>query len=140
MSDCIDHGRQSNVGYARSGSAYAKGEEALLHRRVFLEVHGYLPPVVMHVCDNPRCINPDHLAPGDWDTNNKDRAKKGRSAKVRYDLRKLTFDQAQEIRARYEKRIQPRDPVNGVAAIARDYGVDSNVIYNIVEGRSHLVP
>jgi hypothetical protein len=140
-SDCIDHGRQSSVGYARSGSAYACGKEALLHRRVFLEAHGYAPPVVMHTCDNKRCINIDHLRAGDWVLNNKDRATKGRSAKVRLDKRKLTYTQADEIRARWLLKdfSKKKDPINGVAKIARDYGVDCNVIYNIVEGKTHVL-
>lgn len=35
--------------------------------------------VVMHTCDNPVCINPNHLELGTFDTNNKDRMKKDRS-------------------------------------------------------------
>lgn len=34
---------------------------------------------VLHKCDNPSCVNPDHLFIGDRDLNNKDRAKKGRT-------------------------------------------------------------
>lgn len=75
---------------------------------------------------------------GTWDLNNKDRAKKGRSAKVRLDLRKISQIQAHRIRKRYAKRRVPRDRVNGVSAIARDYGVDHNTIYNIVENRTHV--
>jgi HNH endonuclease len=40
-----------------------------------------LPPVVMHLCDNPRCVNPAHLKAGTLDANNKDCAAKGRTAK-----------------------------------------------------------
>lgn len=48
------------------------------HRAVFLRTHGYLPEVVMHACDNPRCINPDHLLPGTQSMNIKDAYDKGR--------------------------------------------------------------
>lgn len=37
--------------------------------------------VVMHLCDNPRCVNPNHLALGTVAANNFDRNRKGRSAK-----------------------------------------------------------
>ena len=141
MNGCIDHGRQSNVGYARSGSAYAKGKIALAHRRVFFETYGYLPAVVMHTCDNPRCVNPAHLVAGDWNSNNKDRAKKGRSAKVRLDRRRVSFDQAQEIRRRWAlKKPRGKDPENGVKRLAVDFGIDTHAIYNIVRGLTHVIP
>ena len=134
MTPCIDHGRKGNAqGYAVSGS-HPSGV-SLMHRRVFLLRHGYLPEAVMHTCDNPRCINGDHLVGGTRDDNNKDRAKKGRSAKVRTDLRQVTQEQAEEIRRldipRYSKEA-------GVCAVARRYGVDPNVIYNIRKGRTHV--
>lgn len=94
----------------------------------------------MHRCDNKRCINPDHLLAGDWDSNNKDRAAKGRSAKVRVDLRKIDDDQAAAIRHRWSLKKPGKDPENGVMALARDFSVDSNVIYNIVRGKSHVHP
>jgi len=138
---CIDHGRKSRVGYASSGSAALKGGIVLAHRRVFFETHGFLPPVVMHTCDNRRCINPAHLVAGDWDKNNKDRAAKGRSAKAVKKRRKLTYEQATEIRARWAlKNPVGKDPRNGVAQLARDYGVDTNTVYNIVKGKTHVVP
>lgn len=136
--DCIDHGRQSNVGYARSGSAYASGKQALLHRKVFVEHNGFVPPVVMHTCDNRRCINPAHLVAGDWDKNNKDRAAKGRSAKSAPSRRKITQEQAEDIRSRWGLRNPKYDLKNGVVAIARDFGVDPNVVYNIVKGKTHV--
>jgi hypothetical protein len=137
-SECIDHGRRSSIGYARSGSAAAYGRQRLLHRQVFLDAHGYLPPVVMHTCDNLRCINLDHLRAGDWNLNNKDRAAKGRSAKVVLSRRKVTQEQADDIRSRWALRGVGKDPVNGVLALARTYAVDPNVVYNIVRGKTHV--
>ena len=59
---------------------YAQGKEIKMyaHRYSFELEYGYLPDVVMHICDNPICVRPSHLAPGNWDTNNKDMIAKGR--------------------------------------------------------------
>jgi hypothetical protein len=35
--------------------------------------------VVMHLCDNPGCVNPDHLALGSQSKNLKDARRKGRN-------------------------------------------------------------
>ena len=135
---CKDHGfKGKQDGYAEVRRPTGRDKKVLFHRWVFQQAHGYLPPVVMHRCDNPRCIEITHLAPGDWDLNNKDRAAKGRSAKCQPLQRKLTLEQVQEIRARYTGRGR-RDPVNGVCALAREFGVDSNVIYQITEQRTYF--
>ena len=134
--DCIDHGLKGNPqGYART---FVRGEnrKMLFHRYVFWQAHGYLPPVVMHDCDNTRCINIDHLLPGDWVTNNQDRARKGRSAVNVHTRRRLSEAQAREIRERFAVRT-PRDSVNGPLALAREFGVDTKAIYQITQGRTY---
>jgi hypothetical protein len=52
-----------------------------LHREVFRLVHGHVPEVVMHTCDNRRCLNPAHLLPGTPAHNLQDKLNKGRQAK-----------------------------------------------------------
>ena len=138
MAACIDHGLKGNAqGYGRYW-APDLGKKELAHRNVFRMHHDYLPQVVMHTCDNPRCVNINHLTAGDWATNNKDRAAKGRSAPIRLDLRKLNDAQAADIRRRWSLKVGKIDRVNGVSALAKDFGVDSNTIYNIVKGKSHF--
>jgi len=80
--DCwIWLGSKTPAGY---GSVYLgkdeRGKEIRVysHRYSFELSNGYLPEVVMHTCDNPPCVNPAHLAAGNWDTNNKDMIAKGR--------------------------------------------------------------
>ena len=58
-------------GYPRAG---VKGNANLkVHREVFKDINGYLPEVVRHSCDNPKCINPEHLVAGTYLDNILDR-------------------------------------------------------------------
>lgn len=52
----------------------------LAHRAMFFLHNGFLPKdkLVMHSCDNPSCVNPDHLSLGDHRANALDMVKKGR--------------------------------------------------------------
>lgn len=68
------------------------------HRRAFFEAYGYLPQVVMHTCDDPRCVNPQHLKAGTQADNNADRARKGRSAKAVPSRRRRDFALLRELR------------------------------------------
>lgn len=68
-------GRRDENGYGRVGRKRA-------HRLAWEEANGAsIPPglVVMHSCDNPPCVNPNHLNLGTVADNNRDRAAKGRS-------------------------------------------------------------
>jgi hypothetical protein len=56
---------------------------------------------VHHSCDNPPCINPDHLSLGDQAKNNKERDERGRqrtSHGADSNFAKLTLEQVNEIR------------------------------------------
>ena len=139
--DCIDHGRGhvTTEGYATVRTKESRDiGTCMLHRVVFYREAGYLPPVVMHTCDNPRCINPEHLVAGDWDSNNKDRAAKGRSAKRNDANRKVTDEQAAMVRARYTPGRGPVANPNGAVALAKELGVDTVVIYNIIKRKTHF--
>ena len=49
------------------------------HRWVFWHATGEKPEVVLHLCDNRKCINMEHLKAGTVNDNNKDMDSKGRS-------------------------------------------------------------
>jgi hypothetical protein len=50
----------------------------LLHREVFRLAINKTPSVVMHTCDNRKCINPAHLRAGSPQANVRDMDQKGR--------------------------------------------------------------
>jgi hypothetical protein len=135
---CLDHGyKGSSGGYASARRPTGRDKKGLLHRWIFQQEHGYLPEVVMHACDNPRCIEITHLVGGTRNLNNKDRAAKGRSAKSRPDRRKLSLDDVADIRERFARRTR-KDLINGPVALAKQYGVDPNVIYQIAQMRTYV--
>jgi len=73
---CTSHGRNSKRYILTSYKKKTIG----LHRLIFFENYGYFPKLVMHKCDNPKCINPNHLIGGTPKENSKDMMKKKRQA------------------------------------------------------------
>lgn len=69
-------GGKNSEGY---GYFKVDGRDWRSTRWIFQYDHGYLPPVVMHTCDNPRCVNLRHLIPGTNADNMADKRAKGRA-------------------------------------------------------------
>lgn len=87
---------------------------------------------VLHHCDNPKCVRPDHLFLGTIEDNNRDRDNKGRAADTRGSknaISKLTEGDIPDIRRRAAAG-------ESHYAIARDYGVTDATIYAIAVGRA----
>lgn len=83
--------------------------------------------VIMHKCDNPPCVNPNHLELGTHRLNCYDMIKKGRMKRakgINTGLAKLTDDAVRSIRA--DSRPQRE--------IARDYGVSQPLIGMVKRG------
>ena len=80
-SDCFEWtGTKVKSGY---GVFAFGGRSYLAHRLSFLlngGAHGF--PVIMHTCDNPRCVNPAHLVGGSYKENTDDMIAKGRQVVV----------------------------------------------------------
>ena len=80
--------------------------------------------VVLHACDNPRCVNPAHLSLGTTQQNMHDRAAKGRATKKRDELRPTV----QLIEAQEQLILADPRPYSQIAV---DFGVDTSRIRSI---------
>lgn len=79
---------------------------------------------VLHKCDNPPCVNPDHLILGSQGENNKDMCLKGRNPRA-----KITPEMVLEIRRlRSEEKLQHQE-------IADRFGLSRNNVTNILNGK-----
>lgn len=123
----------------RTPSGYGRvrwrGIQMRAHRVAWLMTNGRIPqhkPFVLHKCDTPLCVRPDHLFLGTQEENVTDRQRKGRSARGEMfkhpkHPRTLTVALVQAIRAAY--------PAESTYALARRYGVSRVQIGNIVKRR-----
>lgn len=86
---------------------------------------------VLHRCDNPRCVRPDHLFLGTRGDNMRDMTAKGRRLRgARNGASKLTEDAVAAIRARLAHA-----PRGEAARVAREYGVAPSVICRVRSGK-----
>lgn len=98
------------------------------HRVAWELEHGPIPEgmVIMHTCDNPRCIRVSHLKLGTQADNMRDKRDKGRSTiGERNSHAKLTRDDVIAIRAAHSGG-------ESQLSIALRYGIDRNHVSNIV--------
>lgn len=91
-------GTKNLAGY---GSFSIKGETIGSHRISYFIRNGEIPKglCILHKCDNPSCVNPDHLFMGTRKDNMDDKVRKGRQSKGEKSVgyRKLEKEQVLEI-------------------------------------------
>lgn len=134
---CIEWGKSKCRGY---GQLTIKGQHVKAHRLAYAQAHGMsLQQLkgkhVRHGCDNPACVNPEHLELGTHAQNMRDMAERGRAKGLKGELNKaakLTAAEVADIRSKYV----PRDRTNGSRGLARLYGVEHRQILNIVHGKT----
>lgn len=119
----------------RNSDGYGKitlGRYFLAHRAAWWIHYGAVPEGlnVLHKCDNPACVNPDHLFLGTQNDNIQDMIRKGRKVYgvcprgEAHGRAKLTAAQVAEIR---------KDPRLS-SVVSEEYGVSPSQIYRVRSG------
>ena len=124
-------GIKNNHGYGRL--TYTPNRY-LTHRLYWQLFIGEIPQglVVCHHCDNPPCMNPDHLFLGTLSDNQQDASRKGRNHSGRWDgedhpMAKITNATAHEIKDALAAGER-------VYRIAKRFGVHPSTVGNIKSG------
>lgn len=135
--DRLDH--RPNGCWEFTGSlnewGYGTITEGLAHRKAYKLRYGD-PGVrmVLHLCDNPKCCNPEHLFLGDNAANMDDMKKKGRGRSrpgAHHFRAKFTQDQVRELRERYKAGDVTQQQ------LADEYNVNRKTIERAVNGVSY---
>ena len=125
---CLEwQGARDRYGYGQVAWRHNKrGYKGVAHRLVWILNNGLLGPTqfVCHRCDNPPCINLEHLFVGSQTDNMQDMSAKGRAG-----LSKLTVEDV--IRMRDRARNGER-----VTSIARDSAVQFYAAYMAIRGHT----
>lgn len=100
------------------------GKTCLAHRLSYAAFKGTINGLlVLHKCDNPSCVNPDHLFLGTPQDNMDDMVSKHRHISG---TAKITKEQS----------IAIRNTSKSNRELATEYGVSYDIIYNIKRGKT----
>ncbi|QHB47973.1 hypothetical protein CHF19_10 [Pseudomonas phage CHF19] len=125
-SEClIFTGFKDAFGY---GHSCHNGRKGYAHRIAYEKANGPIPKglFVMHRCDNPSCINPNHLTLGTEADNRNDMYAKGRNAKGTMNkTAKLDGEKVRAIRA-------SNLPLQELQEI---YGVSKSILSDVRRGK-----
>lgn len=122
-----------NAGKDKDGYGKVKrnGRSIRAHRMMYESHRGPIPDgkLVLHSCDTPACVNPDHLSIGDHQENHSQRGMRGRTAKGEASGRSKYSDALiEQIRA---ERIKEG---TSTLKLSRKYGVSVTHVKRIVKG------
>lgn len=115
-------GAVNNKGY---GVLRRSQKNYLAHRFAWFVEHGAWPSgLLMHACDNPRCVNPRHLSIGTQRENCRDMARRGRAGS-----QVMTEPMAREALRRVAEGETHK-------SVATSMGVSKSAIHELVRGRN----
>lgn len=125
-------GSRNEQGY---GEVWFDGKNRRAHRFSFEVAFGEIIEglCVCHKCDNPPCVNPDHLFLGTKKDNAQDASRKKRLKPQRGALHKkakLTLEDVKYIRSHHVPNVV------GYKRIAKKFGVSESLIYRIVKRKN----
>jgi hypothetical protein len=130
-SGCVEwSGWKNQYGY---GCFHVDGRDILVHRWAYADKHGPIPNGLFacHRCDNPSCVNPDHIFLGTQKDNLQDAGRKGRMNKTikargeKHGNATLKNDQVRDMRRLYDKGVPTKD-------IAAQFGCRYSHVYAVV--------
>lgn len=137
--DEVDHSRELGpcwrVRGAHTGNGYVQvavtpARKMSAHRAAYIAWKGQIGPgmVVRHMCDNPPCINPEHLLVGTQKENRRDAVERDRTVfGSNHSQSKLTEGDARRI-------VELRNQGVGSTALSEMFGVSRTIIKKIVNG------
>lgn len=127
-------GAKDRKGYGKLQIGTLKNPKYVTASRLSYEIaNGPIPPGrnVLHSCDTPPCVNPEHLFLGSYADNAADKVAKGRQSRgENHPWAKLTNDQVRELRAMDWTVMKP-------GAIARRYGISYFSLRKLLRGETY---
>ena len=142
IDECVDHGCKGyGLGYATAWIKLPCGTKkpTTKHRKVYYEATGELPEVVRHKCDNPRCVNPEHLEGGTQKDNMADMYERNRAGDRRNfgaanGRTKLNPCDVAAIRKSYISGSR----THGLSALAKQFSISTSQVRRVVKGVHHV--
>lgn len=139
-SPCSEFTGTTKASHMGHGYIWFNGGNRLVHRVSFEHYHGPIPEdrnTIRHLCNNPKCVNPKHLACGTHQDNMDDKVKAGRQSRQPGDSHpgvKWTDAQCQKAIYLYESGKKMND-------ISKMLGVEYSTIHAVCKGlqRKHLI-
>lgn len=127
-------GSKSEFGYGQTRQIInANGRTTLAHRVSWELKHGPIPndQWVLHKCDNPPCVNPDHLFIGSQKDNMQDCKSKGRMICAKGEMAGNVILTSESVKA---MRQAFRSGTQTMRQLGIQYGVTADAAYRVIRG------